>query len=209
MIKRLLVVVLIISLFCNCLVMKIDKDSEPVFDFGTPLVGHFNNGDYGKGVLYTVLLVTGIVGMILFAPSSEGGVIPQLDRQIADPLFYSFLGFSCSVPVASSIDTAVTYHMVNKKIIELNDLNWDPRLKVKKYDVILDYRKEMQQEFDEKVESNREDNYAEELEYYRQRLLDGTITEDELILVERADYFRERLQNEIGYYYINRQKEDR
>lgn len=205
------ITILILTLFVNsCLVLKVNKDSPPLIDFGTPLIGHYRNGDIPKAILYTILFVTGIVGIVLFAPTptndgNKPGILP-IDRNIADPIYYSILGATACVPIASSIDTAVTYHIVNKKIIDLNGIYWDPKSNITKYDAIIDYREKEEERLNKESEEQRLEAYKKEIEYYRQKLLDGTITEDELIFIEKSEKLSEILKNELGYYYITREK---
>lgn len=207
--KKIIATLIIVLLFSNCLVLKINKDSAPLIDFGTPLAGHYNNGDIGKGIFYTILFTTLVIGVILFAPTQNGGVLP-LDRNIADPLFYSFLGTSLSVPIASSIDTAATYHIVNKKILELNGIEWNPKEKHKlnKYQTIIKLREDADKKELEKSNENRKNNYKDEIEFYKKRLLDGSITEDELTFINKSSYLKEQLKNELGYYYVNQEKKN-
>ena len=46
--------------------------------------------------------------------------------------------------------------------------------------------------------------YRKEIEAYRQKLIDGTITDEELIFIEKSEMIRNELQAEIGYYYLNK-----
>ena len=201
---------LVLILLNSCLVLKVNKDSMPLVDFGTPLIGHYRNGDISKAVLYTILFVTGVIGIVLFAPTptSEGnklGILP-IERNIADPIYYSIIGATACVPIASSIDSAVTYHIINKKIIDLNGIYWDPKGNKTKYDAIMDYREAEEKRLNKEYEEERIKTFEKEIEYYRQKLLDGTITEDELIFIEKSDKLSEILKNELGYYYITREK---
>ena len=210
MVRKIIFSIMILLTLNSCLLMRINKDSEPLVDFGTPLIGHYRNGDTVKAILYTVLFVTGMIGVILFAPTQDGGtqsIIP-IDRKIADPVYYSLLGCTLSVPVASSIDGASTYHLANKKIIDLNEINWDPKGKIYKFDAIKNFRLEQENKFVEDSNKIRMEQYKDEIEVYRKKLIDGTITQDELIFIEKSDFIREELQNEIGYYYINKKKEN-
>ncbi|HPP04957.1 MAG TPA: hypothetical protein PK351_09060 [Spirochaetota bacterium] len=208
--KKVISIIILILFTNSCLVLKVNKDSAPLVDFGTPLIGHYRNGDIPKAVLYTVLFVTGIIGIVLFAPTptdngNNPGILP-IDRTIADPIYYSILGATACVPIASSIDTAVTYHIVNKKIIDLNGIYWDPKGKITKYDAIIDYREKEEERLNKEYEEQRLEAYKQEIEYYRQKLLDGTITEDELVFIEKSEKLSEILKNELGYYYITREK---
>lgn len=129
MLKRLggvVLIVLLLSSLNSCLVFKIRQDSPPLVDCGTPLVGHFRNGDTPKAILYTSLFVTSILAVFLFAPLKDNKSIIPIEREVSDPLFYSFIGASTGSLIGSSIDTSVTYHLANKKIIELNNIYWLP-----------------------------------------------------------------------------------
>ncbi len=209
-VNRIISLLLILFLLNSCLVLKVNKDSPPLIDFGTPLVGHYRNGDIPKAVLYTVLFVTGIIGIVLFAPTptangNQIGILP-IERNIADPIYYSILGATACVPIASSIDSAATYHIVNKKIIDLNGIYWDPKGTKTKYDAIMDYREAEEERLNKEYEEERIKAFEKEIEYYRQKLLDGTITEDELIFIEKSEKLSEILKNELGYFYITREK---
>ncbi len=205
MLKKIIFLIIILSLLNSCLLIKIDKDSAPLIDCGAPLIGHFRNGDITKGILYTVLFATSLIGIILFSPSQTQGyesksIIP-IERNISDPIFYSFIGTTGSIFIGSSIDTAVTYQLANKKIIELNEIELDAKLKKSKYQVIIEYREEQ-----EKIkEKQQHEVYKKEIEYYRERLIDGTITEDELLFLKRVPEIMESLEKELGYYYINKE----
>lgn len=209
-ITKIISFLLIILLLNSCLVLKVNKDSHPLIDFGVPLIGHYRNGDTPKAILYTVLFVTGVIGIILFAPTpteqgNKAGILP-IERNIADPIYYALLGATASVPIASSIDSAATYHIVNKKIIDLNGIYWDPKAKITKYDAIIKYREEEEKILNKEYEEQRLKVFEKEIEYYRQKLLDATITEEELIFIEESEKLSEILRNELGYYYITREK---
>ena len=73
--KKVISIIILILFTNSCLVLKVNKDSAPLVDFGTPLIGHYRNGDIPKAVLYTVLFVTGIIGIVLFAPTPTDMVI--------------------------------------------------------------------------------------------------------------------------------------
>lgn len=204
MIKKIISLLIVIVLLNGCLIMKINKNSEPLIDFGTPLIGHFRNKDIPKAVLYTVLFASSIIGIILFSPSQGRGtesrsIIP-VERNISDPIFFSFLGTSLSSFAASSIDTAVTYHLANKKIIELNEFEWNRDLGINKHNFIISFKEEQAKK---KIYENND--YSDEIVYYRKRLINGTITEDEVNFIERNDKIKEQLEKELGYYYINKE----
>jgi len=206
--RKIVYICMIVLISNGCLTLKINKDSPPLVDFGVPLIGHYRNGDTLKAVLYTVLFVTGMVGVILFAPTQGGGSSPiiPIDRTISDPIYYSLLGCTLTVPIASSIDGASTYHLVNKKIIELNGIPWDPKGNITKYDAINQFRQEQDDRFQRESDANRIESYREDIEIYRKKLLDGTITNDELVFIEKSTFISEELKNELGYYYINKKK---
>ncbi|HRU44414.1 MAG TPA: hypothetical protein P5322_07785 [Spirochaetota bacterium] len=206
--RKIVYICMIVLLLNGCLTLKINKDSPPLADFGVPLIGHYRNGDTVKAALYTVLFVTSMVGVILFAPTQGGGSQPiiPIDRTISDPIYYSLLGCALTVPIASSIDGASTYHLVNKKIIDLNGIPWDPKGNITKYDAINQFRQEQEERFQRESDANRIENYREDIELYRKKLLDGTITDDELTFVEKSTFISEELKNELGYYYINKKK---
>ncbi len=184
----------------GCMTIKISKDSPALADFGTPIVGHFRNGDTAKGIVYTVLFLSGLIGLLLFSPSRGGNSIIPVSREISDPVYYSFLGFTLNVPAVSSIDTAVTYHLANRQILDLNQIEFDPKGKINKFETIQKYR---QQEIDNKIISNQFSTvYAKEIAYYKKVLIEGTVTAEELTLITNHDEFNEHLKNEIGYYNI-------
>ncbi|MCK4799054.1 MAG: hypothetical protein KAT05_16895, partial [Spirochaetes bacterium] len=54
-------------------------------------------------------------------------------------------------------------------------------------------------------EKQQHEVYKKEIEYYRERLIDGTITEDELLFLKRVPEIMESLEKELGYYYINKE----
>jgi hypothetical protein len=210
MLKKTIAILTAIMFFNSCIVMQIKKDSEPLIDFGTPLIGHFRNNDIPKAVLYTVLFATSVLGIILFSPSQGTGnttkaIIP-IDRKISDPIFYSFLGASLASFAGSSIDTSVTYQMVNQKILELNGLQWKSDMKTTKYEFIKKFRDE------EKKLAAKEGNknLEGEIELYRKKIINGSITEDEIFFIEKNEEMKKVLEKELGYYYINKEiKKDR
>lgn len=204
-----MILIAIIMINSSCLTIRIDKDREPLIDYGTPLVGHFRNKDTVKAVLYTALFLTGILGILLFSPGENGKSIIQLDNTIAN---YGILGFAlgtANILAVSSIDTAVTYHLANKEIIDLNQIDWkfDPTGKNTKIKAINDFRDKKYQMMEEEAENKRLEQYREEIELYRKKLLDRTITEDELSLIKRATKFQEELKDEVSYYYISKSKD--
>lgn len=214
--KSVHLIVLLVFLFniTGCLTIKIDKDSEPLVDFGTPIVGHFRNHDTVKGVLYTVLFITSIIGLVLFAPGpsdddNQGSILP-ISNEICN---WSMLGFgigAANVFAASSIDTAVTYQLANRKIIDLNKIDWkyDPTGKETKYNSIVKYRQEQDIMKEQAAENARFEQYKGEIEIYRKKLLDKSITDDELALIERAEKFHEELKDELTYYKISMGKKN-
>ncbi|HOV15600.1 MAG TPA: hypothetical protein PK771_15035, partial [Spirochaetota bacterium] len=126
MLKKFVSVLLVIFMIINssCLTIRIDKDSEPLVDFGTPLIGHFRNKDTVKAILYTALFLTGVIGIVLFSPGENNKSIVQLDTSISQ---WGVLGFSlgaANILGISSIDTAVTYQLANKQIIDMNGIDW-------------------------------------------------------------------------------------
>ena len=50
-----MILIAIIMINSSCLTIRIDKDREPLIDYGTPLVGHFRNKDTVKAVIYMFL----------------------------------------------------------------------------------------------------------------------------------------------------------
>jgi len=189
------------------MVLKIKKDSPPLVDFGIPLAGHYRNKDTAKAILYTVLFSTALIGTILFAPifydSAYKEPIPiiNFNRDITDPVFYSFLGSACAFLGASSIDTAATYHYVNDKIIELNGLEWDKKLKTTKYQFISEYQS--------KQAINKEigdaELYKNEILYYKKKLIEAAITDEELLLIKSNPVLKKNLEKELGFYYIKKE----
>ena len=203
MFKKIIFLIIIISILNSCLLIKIKKDSEPLIDFGVPLIGHFRNGDIPKAVFYTVSFALSCVGIILFSPSqgdaNEIKAIIPVERSISDPILFAFTGTAVSSLVGSSIDTAVTYNLINDKIMDLNNIKWDRDWKKTKYQVICDFREKQ-----EEIETVKHiEKYREEIEYYRKKLITGTITEDEINFLERVPSVKEQLEKELGYYYIN------
>lgn len=200
MIKKGLLIILIISVFNSCITLKIDKDAPPLIDFGTPLVGHFRNGDTLKAVLYTVLFASSVIGLILFAPTQgiESKSIIPVERNISDPIFYSFIGTTLTAFGASSIDSAATYHIINKKIIDLNEIKWDKSSKKTKYEAIIEFREEQKK-------NNEEEQYKDEIKYYREKLINGLITDDELLFLDKTPILKKKLEKELGYYYVNKE----
>ena len=207
MLKKIIVIVMITILSTSCITMKVDKDSPPMIDFGTPIVGHFRNKDTAKGILYTSLFLTFILTAILFAPTNNGNAIIPIDKSISDPIFYASLGCTGASFIGSSIDTAITYQIYNSKILKLNDVPFDPKANLKKYEVINNFRINQEEEHIRKTDDVRFEAYKETLDLYRKKLIDGTITDDELILIEKSEYFKENLKMELGYYTINKNKE--
>jgi hypothetical protein len=178
-----------------------------MLDFGTPIIGHFRNKDIAKGVLYTSLFLTFVLTSVLFSPvgANNQSLIP-IDRTISDPIFYASLGCSAASLIGSTVDTAVTYQIYNSKIIKLNDIPFDPKGNIKKYEAINNFRVKQEEEKMQKAEDSRVEAYKDTLELYRKKLIDGTITDDELSLVEKSEYFKENLKMELGYYTINKNK---
>ncbi|MBN2544538.1 MAG: hypothetical protein JXB50_01995 [Spirochaetes bacterium] len=205
--KKIISILLITLLFSNCLVLKIKKDSPPLVDFGIPLAGHYRNRDTAKAIFYTVLFSTAVIGTFLFAPmfydNSYNDPVPVINfnRNITDPVFYSFLGSACTILGASSIDTAVTYHYVNNKIIEINDQEWDRKMKITKYQFITDYQRKLE------IINENEDNkiYKNEILYYKKKLIDATVTDEELLLIKTNPVLKKNLEKELGFYYIKKE----
>ncbi len=207
MFKKVVVILIISSMLTSCITMKVGKESPPMVDFGTPIVGHFRNKDIAKGVLYTSLFITFIVSTVLFAPAGANGqsIIP-IDGTISNPIFFASIGCAGGSLVGSTIDTAVTYQIYNSKIIELNNIPWDPKGNIKKYEAINNFRAQQDDGKMQKAEDARAEGYKDTIELYRKKLIDGTITDDELALIERSEFFKENLKNELGYYTINKSK---
>ena len=207
MLKKVVVIIIITTLLSSCITMKVGKDSPPMVDFGTPIIGHFRNKDIVKGILYTSLFLTFVLSAVLFAPAGDNGqgVIP-IDRTISDPIFFASIGCASASIIGSTVDTAITYQIYNSKIIKLNNIPFDPKGNIKKYEAINNFRIQQEEDKIQEVVDSRAEGYRETLELYRKKLIDGTITDDELILIERAEYFKENLKNELGYYTINKNK---
>ncbi|OHD27251.1 MAG: hypothetical protein A2086_02850 [Spirochaetes bacterium GWD1_27_9] len=208
MFKKITGIILIVLVLNSCLTIKIGKDSEPLVDFGTPIIGHFRNGDKAKGILYTALFLTSLVAFVLFTPIDTKKCVIQIDRTYSDwVLLGTGIGAGTSL-VASSIDTAVTYQIANQKIIDLNNIKWqyDPTGKNPKYLAIQNFREEQYRLKEEQSDLSRLEGYKGEIEFYRKKLVNGTITDDELAFLEKAEKIKEVLKNELGFYYINREK---
>ncbi|MCG8569274.1 MAG: hypothetical protein MJB14_03965 [Spirochaetes bacterium] len=249
--------------------MKVQKDSPPLVDAGTPLVGHYRNKDIPKAVLYTILFVTSLTGTILFAPTSSEGSLLRIDESISNPLFYSFIGGSLSSLIASSVDTAVTYQIYNNKLLTMNEIHFIPNLQSQidkrtfenlilqeirtgkqrkilldiyhldlvkekyllkpdltkteirngrwlltvagfqsntKYDAIVEYREQAALLKQEEQKALQMQELEGEITYYREKLLKGTITQEELYFIEQSEQFKEILKNELGYYYIKQEE---
>ncbi len=204
--KKIIFFLLIALMFSNCLVLKIKKDSPPLVDFGIPLAGHYRNKDTAKAIFYTVLFSAAVLGVFLFSPmfydkSDDPKPIININRNITDPIFYSFLGSSCAVLGASSIDTAATYHYVNNKIIELNGLEWDKKLKISKYQIITDYQNK--QAANKEIEDA--EIYKDEILYYKKKLIEAAITDEELLLIKSNAVLKKNLEKELGFYYIKKE----
>ena len=203
MFKKIVSTILILFLLNSCILIKIDKDSRPLVDFGTPLIGHFRYGDVGKGVIYIVFFCTSLIGLILFAPTQYNAngnnkAIMPVSREISDPLFYTFIGTTVTSFGASSLDTAITYHLANKKIIDLNNIDWDVTSKITKYQAIKNFR-----------ETNENSINQDEVNYYRKKLIDGSITEDELSFIKSISQLESELEKELGYYIIKKELENK
>jgi len=208
MLKKIIVIIIVTTLLTSCITMKVGKDSPPMVDFGTPIIGHFRNKDIAKGILYTSFFLTFVLSAVLFAPAGDTGraIIP-IDRTISDPIFYASIGSSAASLIGSTVDTAVTYQIYNSKIIKLNNIPFDPKGTIKKYEAINNFIIKQEEDKMQKAEDSRFEGYKETLELYRKKLIDGTVTDDELLLIERSEYFKENLKNELGYYTINKNKE--
>lgn len=204
MIKKIISLLVISFLVNSCLVLKVEKDSPPLIDAGIPIIGHYRNKDTVKAVLYTVIFASSFLGMILFSPTTDNNeTFFGLQEEVRAPVFYSLVGLTTTSFVASSIDTAATYHYVNNKIIDLNDIEWEFSLDNSKYDVIMKFREETQNISDVKNEKELTD----EIKYYQKKLIDGTITDDELFFIEHTDVLRDNLEKELGLYYISKDLE--
>lgn len=204
--KFIWIVLLIVIGLNSCVVMKINKDSPPLVDFGTPLIGHFRNGDHIKGGIYLGIFLTAAVSMILFSPTSEDGAIIPVPREVSDPIFYSSLGVAAGTAIlVSPIDTAITYHVGNKKIIDFNEIPWEKGGKITKYQAIENWQIEQERLEEERLNKKRLEMYEDEIEMYRKKLLDGTITDEELEKINRAPIFKELLEKEINYYHVNQE----
>ncbi len=204
-----LLVIFVLMLNSSCLTIKIDKDSDPLIDFGTPIVGHFRNKDIVKGILYTVLFLTSIVGVVLFTPGDNNKSVVQLDSSISQWAMMGCAIGAGNMLAISSIDTSATYHLANKKIIDLNNIDWkyDPTGQNTKYNAIVDFKVKRDALREEEAELARLEQYRNEIETYRQKLLDRSITEDELTLINRAEKFREELKDELTYYNVSVSKD--
>ncbi len=200
---KIISIVTLLFFINGCLTIKIDKDSEPLPDFGSPIIGHFRNGDTVKGVIYTVLFAAGVIGLILFAPSSvDGKAIIPVERNVSDPVYFAFLTHTLNVPAVSAIDTATTYHLANAKILELNGLTFDPNGELTKYQVIMNHRELIREISAIEEQLGFEETYKNEIEHYKNALIDGTITPEEMSFLNNDERFRSLLINEIGYYNI-------
>ena len=199
MYKKIFSALLILFVLNSCVLIRINKESKPLVDFGSPFIGHFRNGDTGKGVMYILFFCTSLIGGILFAPTqynvngNNRAIIP-VSREVSDPLFYTFIGATALSFGASSLDTVITYHLANKKIIELNNIEWDASAKLTKYQVINNFR-------DKKTNSINQD----EVSYYREKLINESITEDELIFIRSIPELESELEKELGYYIIKKE----
>ena len=203
--KKITALILMAATLSSCVTLHIDKDSAPLVDFGTPIVGHFRNKDYAAAGVFTSLFLSFLVCTFVFAPiGSDQKSLTGLDTKISDPLFFSFLGATLATPVASTIETVCVYHYVNQKIIDENGLFFDPHDKLKKYEVINAFRADEERRIEEESNRAQLELYRKEIEAYRQKLIDGTITDEELIFIEKSEMIRNELQTEIGYYYLNK-----
>ena len=203
--KKIIALILMITMLSSCVTLHLNKDSEPLVDFGTPIVGAFRNKDYVAAGIFTSLFLSFLVCTFVFAPYSSGDKsFTGIDTSISDPLFFSFLGATLATPVASTIETACMYHYVNQKIIDMNGIFFDPHDKIKKYDVINEFRADEERRMEEASNRAQLELYRKEIEAYRQKLIDGTITDEELIFIEKSEMIRNELQAEIGYYYLNK-----
>lgn len=203
--KKTIAAILLMTTMCSCVTMHLDKDSAPLIDFGTPIVGHFRNKDYVSAGIFTSLFLSFLVCTFVFAPfASNQTSFTGLDTGISDPLFFSFLGATLATPVASTIETACMYHYVNQKIIDLNGIFFDTHDKLKKYEAINAFRADEERRMEEASNRAQLELYRREIEAYRQKLIDGTITDEELIFIEKSEMIRNELQSEIGYYYLNK-----
>ena len=201
---QILSLILIVLLLNSCITINITKDSKPLIDPGIPIVSQFRNGDTAKGVFYTIILVTALVGAIVFSPatSSSYGQNGQslFDRRYSDPIYYTCLSTAGTVTfVISPIDSIVSYQYVNKKIIDLNKIEWNLKLGKTKYEVIKEFQ-------DDQIAKK---NIAKRkiVNNFKLKLLDGSITNEELAIIEIDPELKELVKNELGYYNINKEKQ--
>jgi hypothetical protein len=202
--KRMIALFCIILTLNSCITLKVDKDSRPLVDFGVPIVGQYRNKDYVNAIIYTVLALSFLTTAILFTPNADnksGAILPVSGDTafIVTAASYGSLAGTC---VISSIDSAVSYNVINDKILKLNNLKWDPYGKLSKHEQIIKYREDLEMKKVEEAEIFRMEQYKKEAEIYKQKLIDDTITSDELLLIERSDFLKDFLKDELGYYKI-------
>lgn len=165
----------------------VTKYSEPYKDFGTPLAGSYKNGEKVKAGLYIAGTIIALLSSLLFAPIQENGkgIIP-IDENIGTPLSLSLLGVGVSTAlIISPIDTVISYHRRNNKIMELNGIEFDRKNKLMKHDAIAKYR---------------EDLIKEEIEKYRIKFAEGSITTRDIYIIGSDEKLAEGLKIELAGY---------
>lgn len=171
---------------------SINADSMPFKDAGTPLAGSFKNGQRIKGGAYLAATLLTLACSLLFVPIQDDGrsVIP-IDDRISIPISLGVVGLAASIAlIASPIDTAISYHTRNKKILELNAIEWKAG-KTTKYQAILDHRIFLKQQ---------------EIEGFRKKFLLNTITDRDIYIISSDEEMAEALKLEVEMYIEKRNK---
>lgn len=185
--KKIIVPILIITTILSCKSAPVTKDSEPYKDFGIPIAGHYRNGEMVKASIYTAASILTLLSALVFAPIGENGKsVTQLDQTYGTPISLGLLGVTASIAlIASPIDTAVSYHKRNQKIIELNNIEWSDKSNVTKYQAIINHRKQIK---------------LDQIENYRRKFYEGTITRAEVNIVNDDEELKNGLAKELEYF---------
>ncbi|HBD96014.1 MAG: hypothetical protein A2015_16575 [Spirochaetes bacterium GWF1_31_7] len=191
--KKIIASLLISFILIGCVSTPIPKQevitefSEPYKDFGTPLAGSFKNGQKIKGAMYITVSLLTLLTSLLFAPIQEnGGSIIPMDNTISTPLSLSLLGVGISTAlIISPIDTAISYHKRNQKIIDLNSIEWNKNSKLNKYNAILEHR------------ANIKKN---QIEKFKIRFAEGSITITDIYIIGSDQDLLDALKIEVEAY---------
>ena len=118
--KKIIALILMITTLSSCVTLHLNKDSEPLVDFGTPIVGAFRNKDYVAAGIFTSLFLSFLVCTFVFAPYSSGDKsFTGIDTSISDPLFFSIISWVIRVKALliafSSISLALSFMVKPQK----------------------------------------------------------------------------------------------